>query len=516
MSNVQYFVKKYWQILVYALAGIITVAIIVPMLIWVFEGDKATEVRVESAKIVYVGSGEMRSEYLVNQTFDVTDMNLITEGDNALSVSLADENCILTYDFSSGGEKTVTVVYKADSYLSYSAEIRVNVLFVRSIAIENYPDYISFDENGTPIADENLSICATLGEKPSTSIFGEIKETSGGYNVKLNENFYTVSCVGIGSLANYYDITYHCGNASVGFSFYNSNGRSYKVTSSKDIVQFESNAAEGDNTSLELIVTQRDDTYRTVCTGKTLGYYIYTDKDGNGKEINFGYELKDKREVFWSSDVTETTSRSYGTAEMAYTVEYGGYTFTPDTTKWQSAVVNGQIIEDHGFLIVLGDVENRKLTLEYQTTDEWGNVVDGAITDESAAKPTLTLYIADYSLDPKLGTGSGYSRGVYIYTTADGKRSYKLPFTLEAYTWTYVPSSARNQDKSSAVYVDWDYTFNPSASSEKLWYDSYFIGSLYVRLSVFEEQSDSSNSGGNILQYFMATQENWLKPVINL
>lgn len=515
MSNVQAFVKKYWQLLVYILAGIITVAIVVTMLIWVFQGDKATEVRVENAKLVYSGDGDMRSEYLVNQTFDVTDINLVTEDENALTVPISDENCTLTYDFSSGGEKTVTAVYKVDNYLSYSAAVKVNVLLVRSIVIESYPTYVAVNkDSGEAVADEKLSIYATLAEKPSTSVFGEVKETSGGYAVKLDESSYTVSCIGSSSLENYYDITYHCGSASTGFSFYNANGKSYKVTSSKDIVEFDSNAPEGDGTSLELVVTQRDDTYQTVCTGKTLGYYIYTDKDGNGEEIVFGYELEDKREVFWSSSVTETTSASYGTSEQEYSVEYGGYTFTPDTTKWQSAVVNGQIIEDHEFLIVVDDVESRKLTLNYITTDEWDRAVEGAITDENAAKPTLTLYIADYSLDPKLGTGNGYSRGVYIYTTADGKRSYKLPFTLEAYTWTYVPSSASSQDKSSAVYVDWDYTFNIAAGYEG--YDSYYIGNLYVRLSVFEGISESTNTKGNIYQYFMATQENWLNPVINL
>lgn len=491
MDGILNYVKRHLNLICYIAAGVLTAVIAISLIVWSVNGEKEQVATVLPAEIVCENG--ICTEYLVGQKFktDGVFLNVGTEENPEL---IPAENCTVNADFSSAGQKLVEIVYKADDFLSYRASVNAEVIFVRSMEIAAYPSNIEVESAGKITADDGFKMFATLAAKPKTDAFGEAEETENGYRIKLGEEDYTVSCVADSKVKNFYTATFYCGNVSSVFSFYNAAGRSFIVSSVKDVVPF--TAEEGEGAALTLIVTDKAASYQNDCTGTTKGYYVYS--GGEGVEVlDFNYELTDKEELLKSEKVTESF------AGNVYTAEVNGKTFKADAAIWQSAVVNGNIIDDHGFKLV---VDSQKRVLNYSFVSQTDS--EGNKTEVEGAAPTLTLYTTEYDINPLLGTGNGFARGVYIFTDSNGY-SYKLKFHMNAYVWTYVPDSNGFNDILSDVTVDWDYVYNPSAPPD-MQYDSYYRGDLYARISVY------SRGEGFKTVTLMAPEAEWLGAVMGM
>ena len=467
------FIKKHTAVLLYSLLGLITAVAAIILIIWAVSGDKERLIDNYPASLVADAessdtetvAGSLQTEYLVGQKFKSDGLTLNIGTDEKPKLISIDQ-CSINYDFSSAGEKTVEVTYNTDEYTVYRAEIRVNVIFVRSMEVEVYPSKIDVSNEGAVTTDEKFTMYATLAEKPRTDAFGSVTKTSYGYRIKLDESMYTVSCSADSQLDNFYNVSFYCGTVSSSFSFYNAAGRSFIVSSSNDVVPFtEQNTAAG-NAELTLIVTQRDESYQIGCTGKTKGFYVYA----NGSEeklYEFNYELKDKSENLLSKEISESVQGGL------YIAEVDGRTFSADAAVWQNAVVRGMIIDDNGFKLV---VNSEKRILSFNCESE---------TADGENVPSLTLYVTDYDMNPLLGTGNGYSRGVYIFTDSDGN-SYKINFYMGIWVWTFVPLSGTNSDVFSDVSVN-DYVYNEEAGE----WNSYLRGTLYTNITLYQRGSGS-------------------------
>lgn len=482
MSNIASYLKNHISLIVYSLFGLMTAALAAALLTWTVMGSIEREIK--TVKATLVSETPVRTEYLVGQTFAAEGayLNIGTEKDPQ---NIPFEDCTVTADFTSAGRKAVSVSYMYNEYTNYEAIVYVNVLFVRSLQIETYPRYIEVTDDGA-LFSEDFEAYVELAQKPQTDVFGATEKTQGGYRARVNENMYTVSCKDSPAVAGYYDLSIYCGEVSASFSFFNLKDRSLIVDSLSDVVQFE-NAEGAGAGSMTLVVTDRDDSYQTDCTGKTSGYYVYDAADGAQTVLPFAYELSDKEELLASPSVEERVMKG-GDGSEYYSVEYGGKAFTASASVFRTAVVGGMIVEDHGYKLVI-DSDKRILRFTYapsdptDPTDPDYNPAATAVPAVSDGAPTLTLYVTDYDMNPLLGTGNGWSRGVYIYTNADGE-SYKIPFYMQAWVWTYVPLSSGYGDVYSDVTVN-DFVYNHEAPAE-LRYNSYYRGTMYANITCYD------------------------------
>lgn len=479
------FMKKYIRQISYSMAGVMTTILAIVLLVWTLQGEALDSIGYIDATVVK--SDSVRSEYLVGQEFKMEGYSLDL-GDGRLIPS---SDCKASVDLSSAGEKSVEISY-TEGNLVYRGYVDVDVIYVRGFTIEKYPSVIEVNADGVSLDDEFL-MYALLASRPRTDDFGEVEETDYGYRIWLdsstNTDAYSLSCQRDATKDGMYNMTIYCGTLSSSFSFYNAAGRSFMVDSSSNVVEF-SAREEDTETSLTLVVTERSDDYQVDCTGTTKGYYVYRDADGGETLYDFSYEMKDREEVFSSSSMVEES-----VVDDGYQVTIDGSRYVATSSAWQRAVVNGTITKDGGYNLVIGS-EVRILPFEYQTDTE------------SESSPSLTLYVTDYELNPKLGTGSGYSKGVYIYTDEDGN-STKMRFDMTIVSWTFIPLSNAVSDVYSDVTVGWDYTYNESAPDE-FKYDSYYLGDLYAQINVYRRGE------GVETQLFKADQSVWLKAVAGL
>lgn len=463
MNGLVDFIKKHTVVLIYSLLGFITAVAAIILIVWTVSGDKEKLINYLPASIV--SDSPMQKEYLVGQKFKSEGLS-VNIGTHEKPELISIDRCGINSDFTSAGEKTVEVTYKLDDFTVYQAEVIVNVIFVRNMEVEVYPSKIDVSEEGGVATDENFTMYATLAEEPETDAFGSVTQTANGYRIKLDDSMYTVTCSADSQLDNFYNISFYCGNVFSSFSFYNAAGRSFIVSSSNDVVPFTEQNTDGGNAEMTLIVTQRDESYQTDCTGKTKGFYVY----GNGSEeklYEFNYELKDKSENLLSEEINESVQDGF------YIAEVDGRSFAADAAVWQNAVVKGMIIDDNGFKLV---VNSEKRILSFNCKSE---------TEDGKNTPKLTLYVTDYDMNPLLGTGNGYSKGIYIFTDSDGN-SYKINFYMGIWVWTFVPLSSTNSDVFSDISVD-DYVYNEEMGE----WNSFYRGTLYTNITVYQRGSGS-------------------------
>lgn len=486
------FIKKNFLNLSYAVAGLLTAILAIILLTWTMKGKTLDSISYRQANLVI--DDQIRTEYLVGQEFENEGYSLDIGDGKIIPAS----DCQANYDFTSAGEKSVEISYTSENIV-YQSTMNVTTLYVRSIEIVKYPSLVTISSDNIAL-DDTFEMYAILSTAPKTESFGEVKKIDDGYRIQLNanqnSNAYSLSYQQEKSKENLYHLTIYCGNLSSSFSFYNAAGKSFIINSSSDVVEYTS-VNEEDSTSFTLVVSNRSEQYQIDCTGKTTGFYIYKNANGQETVYDFAYEMKDSEEVFTSStDVKETYNKNN---DENYHVEIDGNEYVAASSAWQRAVVNGSIRKVDGHFIVIQS-EARILPFTYVTDEE---------TDvQEKSSPSLTLYVTDYELNPKLGTGSGYSKGVYIYTDEEGN-STKMRFDMTIVSWTYIPLSNAVSDVYSDVTIGWDYTYNPSAPAD-LQYDSYYLGDLYAEISIYKRGE------GTITQKFCASQSLWLKAVAGI
>lgn len=748
-------------VIAYSISAVAMLIVSMCLLSWALSGGVEQTVSVKKASLVAVDADNaptLHEEYIVGQQFDtrgwalkfagktvmlnaddiykkyVTDVaekqnitvgteafDKLTAGGSKYAKAMAQlDKVSINTEFNAAYEnKRAQIIYRQSDYVSYVAQIEGKALFVRTVEVESYPEYIDMSGD-KPVIDDGFVLTAVLGNKPETDSFGEYEEVRGGWRVSLDEHMYTVSTVSDTSLDDFYTISFFCGDVSTEFSFYNAAGKSFIVSSKNNIVKY---STDSDDRALTLVVTERDDSYQLDCTGTSEGSYIYTRGDVS-TVYDFAYELNGKDEVFNSS---ENIDEAHGNG--TYTATVDGTEFTANADVWQGAVVNGIIVDDHGFkaviesakrilefdrimpmftldgedeswsdggveiqayapklsindngrwtisvaykpsngeesavtvegsewlfdgediILVVPDYEKSKtngetalhvsveagdsialssqidIAFEYSNSssvhaiefsseaqnatvaelvgsvevgfqtlygklvatkdlawklftggdegslDEvasgyWhksnGDIVLTVVSDEnnvvyvpdaeegevktvtidcSATRgkftyslelnyahtadgeqaptyvklplsgsseenimPSLTLYVSEYSMNPLLGTGNGYSRGVYIYTDASGK-SFNITFYLQAWVWTYVPLSSSHGDVYAEASVN-DYV----KDNEGNW-NTFRRGTMYADISFFER------GVGFVTESFSAPEERWLNALLNL
>lgn len=493
MNAVLAFIKKNLRdVIIFGTAAVVSIVLVAVLLSWTVKGEREREIQVRAATLV---AENLQTEYLVRQEFSAEGAALDIGGE-----LIPIEDCGINADFSSAGRKTVEIVYRKNDFVSYAAKVEVNVLFVRSIAVESYPTAAVVDE-GKFSADEGLGVYATLAQRPISDRFGTAEATEYGYKIKLDDEMYKTACVRDTSLDGFYTVSFFCGDVSTGFSFYNAAGRSYIVSSPKDIVLFD---PSDDGSALTLIVTDRGDGYKYDCNGSTSGYYVHRAADGTETEHGFGYSLTDVKDAATGVTSTEERFDSEGVTERndgdVYTAEIGGASYTASAALFQSAAVDGAIVEDGGYKLVVGS-DKRILPFEY--------VPKPIDTPEArdAGVPTLTLYVTEYDMNPTLGTGNGFGRGVYIFTDAAGK-SYKIKFYMQAWVWTFVPLSSSHGDAySEAKASDIVKTVDENGNWH---YNTFRRGALYTDISRHDREL------GSVTDSFIAAEELWLGAIMGM
>ncbi len=499
MNAVFAFIKKNLRdVVIFGTAAVVSVVLVAVLLAWTVQGDREREVQVRAATLV---ADSLQTEYLVRQEFSAAGASLDIGGE-----LIPIEQCGINADLSSAGKKTVEITYRKNDFVSYVAYVDISVLFVRSVEVESYPSSATV-EDGKFAADDGLGMYATLSQLPQSDRFGTAEATEHGYKIRLDDGLYTTTCVRDTALDAYYTVSFFCGDVSTGFSFYNAAGKSYIVSSPKDIVKFD--ADENDGGALTLIVTDRAKSYQYDCNGSTSGYYVHRAADGTETELSFDYALTD---VKTASGATETEERfgSDGVAESfadgKYTVTVGGAAYTAPAALFQSAVVNGTIIDDGGYKLVVGS-DKRILPFEYMPKTPDTPEATGAADTADTATPTLTLYVTEYDMNPTLGTGNGYSRGIYIFTDANG-RSYKIKFYMQAWVWTFVPLSSSHGDAYTEAKVS-DIVKMMDESGN--WhYNTFRRGALYTDVNRHDREL------GSVTDSFVAAEELWLGAIMGM
>ncbi len=511
------FTPKQIRFIAYLAFAIVTFIGSVALLIWSILGEIDFPIEVKKATLQF--EGDIRREYLVGQDFESDGLKLNIGTDKSPKLIEMDK-CSITADFSQAGEKTVEVSYMATEHLNYVATLPVNVLFVRSLQVETYPSLVTV-EGGNASFSDDFKAYAVLSQKPQTDAFGEVQTTAdGGYRIALTKNDYEVATKTDPTLTGYYSVDILCGSVSYPFNVYNAAGKSFVVDSLRNIVTYTAENAE-EGATLSLIVTDKSASYQETCTGVTSGYYVYQ-KGSEQMLLPFGYELKDKEEVLKSQ--LQTTGLVESATSDKYVVSYDNNTFNVDAFIFQNAVVGGMIVEDSGYKLVVNSTE-RILSFDYDPadpTDATDPAYDATATESPTIPagnlPKLTLYITDYDMNPLLGTGNGWSKGVYIFVDSDGT-ARKIPFFMQAWVWTYVPLSEGKGDVYADAMVS-DYIYNHEAPAENQ-YNSYYRGSLYTTVKFYDRMNgfktvrfsvDDKEVGGNII----SAEDRWLPAIMGM
>lgn len=430
------------HIVFYIVFAVATAIIFCSFIIWSALGAKEGIVTIYDAPLVIKQEMELvdgvtvyktvQTEYLVGQQFNPDCISLNIGSEDKPDLIPASE-CVIDADFSSGGNKRVMITYSPDENTSYRGYLNVSVYFVRGLEVVTQPTSVTVAEDGSFYCDDDFRILAHLNTMPSDT---DKFRPAGDNTVVLTPNMYTALAVESKRVDNYYTGSIYCGNLTYSFNFVNAAGRTFLVNSERNVVAFE-NANDNSNATLSLVVTDAPDTYQHESVGNTVGYYIYTNANGQTSVHNFAYELTETQEKFSSEEFIEAH------ANDMYSAVYDGNTFTAAANVFQSAVVNGIILSDGPYLFV---VESADRTLEF-------NRIAGWQPKDGEQMPTLKLYVTYYHFE--MSSGSGVSTGFYVYTNTKGEK-IKIPFYMQTWVWDYVPLSI-TKTPSDAEYVVNDY-----------------------------------------------------------
>ncbi len=419
MNKILNYMKNNLSTVIYGAFGVVTIIGASILVSWAI---KSNSISVLDADVVV--SDKTQTEYLVGQQINTSDLYL-NIGTKSKPNLIPANKCMVDASLSSAGTKKVTLTYSYDEYTNYQGEFYVNVLFVRSIEIDTMPTKIKVNEDGKTFTANDFSLYAEVSEKPKTSYFDYEKISDSYYKIKLTADMYSTSAVMSSKIEDYYTANVYCGNLSYQFDFYNVDDQTFYVDSEKDVVKFTSNS----NVELELVITNKDESYQTNCVGNTKGYYIFKTND-KYDFVDFDFTLTTHEEQFKSKNVVET----FDDVNNKYEVLKDGNKFSVEANLWQSAVVNGLIYNEGGYKLV-ADSDSRVLHL----------------TNTSEDGTTLTLYVTKFNFDTS--TGGGISEGFYIYK--DSYNEYhRIKFFMQTWTWDYVPLSVTKQECASEEIPD--------------------------------------------------------------
>lgn len=318
------------QTYIYGSFGLATVICFASLLTWAASGTAGKTLIEKEGEITL--SSEVRREYLVNETLDTMGLSFYVD-DEEISLN----NCKIEYDFTSAGDKVVSVSYEEDKYI-YRAYYDVEVFAVRHLDVRDKTISLKRDGNwdfSNLVVWAELSGAPTEFEKPDA--FPDINDTV----IILNENQYTAEITET-NIPEYYNVIIRAGHAAYPFGFTTGN---YPQVNSTDRIYQLTNAS-GTTETLTLFVTYSSSNFAPP-TGvgqiNVTGTYVFRDIYGTRTDYGFKYTLNGWDSIFDSASYNQGLSdyKGYEADWDAFRVEVKGLTFYAPGTSWHKAVLGG-------------------------------------------------------------------------------------------------------------------------------------------------------------------------------
>jgi hypothetical protein len=355
---------------------------------WAFRGTAEGEMLTYDAELI---RGEnVRTEYIVDQTLDVSDIALKFTPESGEEEIVSAEDCTITADLSSAGIKEVNLSYQYNDYTVYMANYYVEVYAVRHLVLKNYPSGITENADGSVTLSKGLELWAELDKEPKTKDFLQpteeddpvIASWESNTVIKLDETLCDITVTKDDGLDGYYAVTAVCGNKTQAFGIYQINGDTYPLSSPDRVLELTNKS--GTEEKLTLVVTDYDQNFASG-SGEASGVYYYTDAVGNVEKYGFSYRLENWASTFSSASYGEVDDRQYGSG-MKATV--GDAIFYATQPEWHKAVLN------------------------FNTTDI-GNTYEEVLAQEEASASYIATAVEITEVDGKIYFGVG---GTYTGT----------------------------------------------------------------------------------------------------
>lgn len=311
---------------------------LIHLMAWAFRGG--TGETVTYAATLH-GVETARTEYLVDQAVDTAGLSLEFTPEDGEMREISAQECTVAADFSSAGNKKVTLSYRYDQYTVYSADYYVEIYKIRHIEVQKYPSSVTENADGSYAVD-GLEIWAELDRVPQTGVFTqptaedapEVATWETNTVIKLDETLCSVSVAEHESKKNYFAVSVACNSFSQSFGIYQTNGDSYFLSAEDDVLDFTNKSGTAD--TLRLVVNEHNNPQSG--TGTSSGWYYYTDAAGTTTKYRFSYSISNWASSFHSSEYSdEIAERQYGSGMKVTVNDVVFYALQPD---WHGAVVD--------------------------------------------------------------------------------------------------------------------------------------------------------------------------------
>lgn len=294
---------------------------------------KSENTNKENVETKLITTDSLRREYLVNESIDLTDVQLEINKDLYVNAS----DCKVTYDFSSAGDKVVSLSYEYEEK-NYVSNFMVEVFSVRHLDIREKTLSKNKDDSWNTsalIVWAELNKPAVEFEKPIE--FSDIDDTV----IILNENQYQID-IKEEDREGYYTAKIRSGLAESSFAFI-TNTDDPKVNSIDRILTLTN--ASGTEDTLTLFVTESSTNFASPTGQGTIevrGVYVLEDAYKNKTRYDFAYALNGWTSDFKSASFNQGLKDYQGYLEDgdAYRVEVNGLTFFATGSEWHKAILN--------------------------------------------------------------------------------------------------------------------------------------------------------------------------------
>lgn len=312
----------------------VTISLFSGLSIWGFSGNSTNDLVTKKSEIL--NPDILRREYLVGEEIDLTGVEV--KINDKLTVEAKD--CTISYDFSSAGDKVVSLTYD-QSNIKYVSSYMVEVFSIRHLDIREKEVYLDDDvwDFSNLVVWAELSGPTTEFNKPRE--YPDIDDTV----IILNENQFEV-VANDEQRSGYYTLTVNAGLASASF-MHITNTEDPKVSSIERILILRN----GSNTTdeLTLFVTESSNNFAGHSGEGTVtasGIYVLKTASGETKQYNFSYQIDGWVSSFKSESFNQGLKdyQGYDGDINSYTVEIGEgedkLIFYAFNHEWVKAILN--------------------------------------------------------------------------------------------------------------------------------------------------------------------------------
>lgn len=313
----------------YGIFFAVTLVTFSSLVVWANSNQSELEVQIQKTEVKI--SSNTRQEYLLNEEIDLTGVQLKVN-DKYIDAS----QCKVDYDFSSSGDKAVSVSYVEEN-INYQGYYQVKALMIRHLDIRNKD--IRQNSDGT-WDTSSLVVWAELNA-PAVEFKKPIEYPKADDTVIILEPHQYKFEVVSEEREGYYTGHVKVGYLNNSFSFI-TNTTDPKVDSIERILSF-TNASDTLD-KLTLFVTKSSNNF-VAPNGQSKidveGIYVLVDPTGNKKQYRFSYSLDGWTSNFNSSSFNEglVDQQGYNGNNDDYRVEVNGLTFYAVGVAWRKAIL---------------------------------------------------------------------------------------------------------------------------------------------------------------------------------